>query len=88
MRLFRFERRRIMLVTHPYVQNVHVEEARLADGTLDRVLVVESKKDKPSFLNARNDNKMDELVRQLQSLDTLAKNGFADFHRIEIRETH
>ena len=23
-----------MLVTHPYVKNVHVEEARLADGTL------------------------------------------------------
>ena len=77
-----------MLVTHPQVQNVHVEEARLADGTIDRVLIVESKKDKPSFLNAYNDNKMDELVRQLQSLDTLAKNGFADFKRVEIRETH
>ena len=38
-----------MLVTHPYVKNVHVEEARLADGTLDRVLVVQSKKDALSF---------------------------------------
>jgi hypothetical protein len=33
-----------MLVTHPYVKNVHIEEARLADGSIDRVLVVQSKK--------------------------------------------
>ena len=30
---------------------------------------------------------MDELVRQLKSLDRLAKHGFADFKRIEIRES-
>ena len=75
-----------MLVTHPYVKNVHVEEARLADGTLDRVLVVQSQKRRPDFLNANNDNDMEELLRQLQSLDTLAKHGFADFKRVEIRE--
>tara|TARA_B100001750_G_scaffold246485_2_gene268987 strand:- start:1812 stop:2045 length:234 start_codon:yes stop_codon:yes gene_type:complete len=75
-----------MLVTHPYVKNVHVEEARLADGTLDRVLVVQSKKRRPEFLNGHNDNDMQELLRQLQSLDTLAKHGFADFKRVEIRE--
>jgi len=77
-----------MLLTHPYVKGVHLEEARLPDGTIDRVLIVESKKDRPGFLNARNDNQMDELVRQLQSLDTLAKNGFADFKRVEIRQLH
>jgi len=75
-----------MLVTHPYVQDVHLEEARLADGTMDRVLVVQSKKKRPDFLSAKNDNQMDELLRQLQSLDSLAKHGFADFKRIEIRE--
>lgn len=75
-----------MLVTHPYVQNVHVEEARLADGTLDRVLVVQSRKRRPDFMNEKNDNDMQELMRQLQSLDTLAKHGFADFKRVEIRE--
>jgi hypothetical protein len=77
-----------MLVTHPYVKNVHIEEARLADGSIDRVLVVQSKKNRHGFLNARNDNdgEMDELIRQLQSLDTLAKNGFADFGRVEIRD--
>ena len=75
-----------MLVTHPYVKDVHVEEARLADGTLDRVLVVKSQKRRPDFLNANNDNDMEELLRQLQSLDTLAKHGFADFKRVEIRE--
>lgn len=77
-----------MLVTHPYVKNVHVEEARLPDGTLDRVLVVQSKKRRPDFLNANNDNEMAELMRQLQSLDTLAKHGFADFKRVEIRESN
>jgi len=76
-----------MLVTHPYVENVHLEEARLADGSIDRVLVVQSKKKKPAFLRNRNDNQMDELVRQLKSLDRLAKHGFADFKRIEIRES-
>lgn len=76
-----------MLVTHPYVDDVHLEEARLADGTMDRVLVVQSKKKRPEFLSAKNDNKMDELLRQLQSLDSLAKHGFADFKRIEIRES-
>jgi hypothetical protein len=76
-----------MLVTHPYVNKVHVEEARLADGTLDRVLVVQSKKKRPDFLNAENDNDMEELLRQLQSLNTLARHGFADFKRVEIRET-
>ena len=75
-----------MLVTHPYVENVHLEEARLADGTIDRVLVVNSKKKRPEFLSANNDNQMNELVRQLQSLDSLAKHGFADFKRVEIRE--
>lgn len=75
-----------MLVTHPYVEDVHLEEARLADGTMDRVLVIQSKKKKPSFLSNDNDNQMDELLRQLQSLDSLAKHGFADFKRIEIRE--
>ena len=77
-----------MLVTHPYVKDVHVEEARLADGTLDRVLVVQSKKRRLDFMNAENDNDMEELLRQLQSLDTLAKHGFADFKRVEIRETN
>jgi len=76
-----------MLVTHPYVEDVHLEEARQADGTMDRVLVVNSNKRKPDFLSAKNDNQMDELLRQLQSLDSLAKHGFADFKRIEIRET-
>jgi len=75
-----------MLVTHPYVKNVHIEEERLADGSLDRVLIVQSQKNKPGFLNGNNDNQMNDLLRQLQSLDTLAKNGFADFKRIEIRE--
>ena len=75
-----------MLVTHPYVQNVHVAEARLADGTLVRVLVVQSRKRGPDFMNEKNDNDMQELMRQLQSLDTLAKHGFADFKRVEIRE--
>ena len=77
-----------MLVTHPYVQNVHFEENKQADGTIDRVLVVESKTQRKSFINRNhdNDNKMDELLRQLQSLDTLAKHGFADFQRVEIRE--
>jgi len=74
-----------MLVSHPYIDDIHIEEARLADGTIDRVLIVKSKKDRPDFLNANNDNGIDELVRQLQSLDTLAKNGFADFRRVEIR---
>ena len=77
-----------MLVTHPYVKDVHVEEARLADGTLDRLLVVQSKKRRLDFMNAENDNDMEELLRQLQSLDTLAKHGFADFKRVEIRETN
>ena len=77
-----------MLVTHPYVKNVHFEEARLADGTIDRVLVIQSTKPKPDFLSNENDNDMNELVRQLQSLDRLAKHGFADFKRIEIREIH
>ena len=75
-----------MLVTHPYVDNVHLEESRLADGTIDRVLVVQSKKKRPDFLSAENDNQMNELIRQLQSLDRLAKHGFADFKRVEIRE--
>lgn len=75
-----------MLVTHPYIADVHVEEARLADGSLDRVLIVRSKVKKPDMLLAENDNAMTELVRQLQSLDTLAKHGFADFHRVEIRD--
>jgi hypothetical protein len=75
-----------MLVTHPYVKNVHVEELRTADGNLDRVLVVQSKKEKSWFSRSNNDNQMDDLMKQLQSLDTLAKNGFADFHRVGIRE--
>jgi len=75
-----------MLITHPYIGDMHVEEARLADGTIDRVLVVKSKVKKPAFLEAENDNGMMELTRQLQSLDTLAKNGFADFNRVEIRD--
>lgn len=75
-----------MLITHPYIGDMHVEESRLADGTIDRVLVVKSKIKKPAFLDARNDNSVAELTRQLQSLDTLAKNGFADFHRVEIRD--
>ncbi len=75
-----------MLVTHPYVEDVHLEEARMADGSMDRVLVIQSKKKKPDFLSAKNDNQMDELVRQLQSLDRLATHGFADFKRVEIRE--
>ena len=37
-------------------------------------------------MNEKNDNDMQELMRQLQSLDTLAKHGFADFKRVEIRE--
>jgi hypothetical protein len=75
-----------MLITHPYVEGVHLEESRLADGTIDRVLVVKSKKKKPDFLSAHNDNDMDDLVNQLRSLDNLAKYGFADFKRVEIRE--
>jgi len=75
-----------MLVTHPYVEDVHLEEARMADGTIDRVLVVNSIKKRPDFISAENDNQMDELIRQLQSLDSLAKHGFADFKRVEIRE--
>jgi hypothetical protein len=75
-----------MLVTHPYVKDVHLEEARLADGTIDRVLVVRSRKKRPDFLAGQNDNEMNELLRQLQSLDSLAKHGFADFKRIEVRE--
>lgn len=75
-----------MLITHPYIGKVHVEELRLPDGTVDRVLVVESKINKPQMIESQNDNKMDELVRQLQSLDTLAKHGFADFQRVEIRD--
>lgn len=75
-----------MLITHPFIGDMHVEEARMADGSIDRVLVVRSKLKKPAFLEARNDNEMAELTRQLQSLDTLAKNGFADFHRVEIRD--
>ena len=76
-----------MLVTHPYVDSAHVEEARMPDGTFDRILVVRSKMKRPK-LDADNDNSMTELLRQLQSLDTLARNGFADFTRIEIRDTH
>lgn len=76
-----------MLITHPYIKDMHIEEARLADGTLDRVLVVRSLKKKPDFLSPENDNNMNELLRQLQSLDTLAKHGFADFKRVEIRDT-
>lgn len=74
-----------MLMTHPYIEDMRVEESRLADGRIDRVLVVHSRVKKPSFLNAQNDNSFAELARQLQSLDTLAKNGFADFNRVEIR---
>lgn len=77
-----------MLVTHPYVKDVHLEEARMPDGSIDRVLVVKSTKRKPDFLQNHNDNDMDELIRQLKSLDHLAKHGFADFKRIELRETH
>lgn len=76
-----------MLITHPYIGKVHVEELRLPDGTIDRVLIVESKIRKPQMVESQNDNKMDELVRQLQSLDTLARHGFTDFQRIEIRDT-
>lgn len=65
---------------------MHVEEARLPDGTYDRVLVVRANKKRPEFLSAGNDNAMDELLRQLKSLDTLAKHGFADFQRVEIRD--
>lgn len=75
-----------MLVTHPYVKNVHVEEALLADGSVDRVLVVQSNREKPDFLAADNDNRMIELLSQLESLDRLARHGFADFKRVEIRE--
>jgi hypothetical protein len=75
-----------MLITHPYIGDMHVEETRMSDGTIDRVLVVKSKVKKPTFLNAQNDNSMAELTRQLESLDTLAKNGFADFKRVEIRD--
>ena len=75
-----------MLVTHPYIDGTHIEEAHLADGTIDRVLVVKSKTNRPNFLDAQNDNEFNELMRQLQSLDTLAKNGFADFKRVEIRD--
>lgn len=75
-----------MLITHPYISDMHVEEARMSDGTYDRVLVVRANKKRPEFLSTGNDNAMDELLRQLQSLDTLAKHGFADFKRVEIRE--
>ena len=75
-----------MLITHPYISDMHVEEARLPDGTYDRVLVVRANKKRPEFLSAGNDNSMNELMRQLQSLDTLAKHGFADFKRVEIRD--
>ena len=75
-----------MLVAHPYVKDTHLEESRLPDGTIDRVLVVQSTKKKPDFLRNQNDNEMDELIRQLKSLDYLAKHGFADFKRIELRE--
>jgi ABC-type molybdenum transport system ATPase subunit/photorepair protein PhrA len=74
-----------MLVTHPYIKDMRVEETKLSDGRIDRVLVVRSKIKKPSFLSAQNDNSFAELARQLRSLDTLAKNGFADFNRVEIR---
>lgn len=75
-----------MLVTHPYVKDTYLEESRLPDGTIDRVLVVQSIKKKPAFLHNHNDNEMDSLIRQLKSLDHLAKHGFADFKRIELRE--
>ena len=77
-----------MLVTHPYVKDIHIEEARLADGTIDRVLVIHSKVKKPNFLSNKNDNdkEMEDFARQIQSLDKLAKHGFADFKRVEIRE--
>ncbi len=79
-----------MLVTHPYVDEVHVEEERLSDGTTNRILVVQSNRKKPDFLTNQNDNdqSMNELVRQLRSLDRLAKHGFADFKRVEIRDMH
>ena len=75
-----------MLVTHPYVKDVNLEEIREKDGTIDKVLVIKSKVKRPAFLNNNNDNELDELARQIQSLDTLAKHGFADFKRIEVRE--
>lgn len=75
-----------MLITHPYIADMHVEEARMPDGTLDRVLVVRANKKRADFLSAENDNTVNELTRQLQSLDTLAKHGFADFKRVEIRD--
>ena len=75
-----------MLIAHPYISDMRIEEARLADGSLDRVLVVRSNRKRPEFMQVGNDNSMDELLRQLQSLDTLAKHGFTDFKRVELRE--
>lgn len=75
-----------MLIAHPYISDMHIEEGRLPGGSLDRVLVVRSRKKRPELLDSTNDNNMHELLRQLQSLDTLARHGFADFKRVEIRD--
>lgn len=74
-----------MLVNHPYVHDTQIVNHAQADGTQERVLVVQTRMWWASEYSVSNDNRLlMELAEQLRRLENIARTGGADFDRIDV----
>ena len=72
-----------MYLNSPHIEATFLRESMNDKGQREAVLVVKMDAD-PMALKHDNPRDYEDLSWSLSSLDKLAKNGFLDFHRVEV----